>query len=154
MVAMSSGFEIDEHDGPDEFDARSVAVRRAGAGAMAWRAALDAQQSAVPDHADFYGLTRELVFTFGPVAELMRVISRQVAGYAHSLPVGEAVYDDTRQDDPRQLLTQSAEVLADIAGKVTAAGSEIHRFWSLIGRIGVQDIRSEQARDVTGETVP
>jgi hypothetical protein len=154
MTATRSGFEIDEQDGPDAFDARSLAVRRAGTGAVAWRAARDAQLSAVPDHIDLYGLTRELVLTLGPLGELMRVISRQGAGYADGLPPGEQVYDDSHQDDPRALLAQAAEVLADIATKVTASGLEMHRFWSLIGRIGVEEIRSERTRIGTEEAAP
>ena len=141
MGATSSGFEMDEQDGPDEFDARSLAVRRAGTGADAWRAALDAQQAAaVLDHADFYGLTRELVITFGSLYKVMQLISRQAAGYADSVAPGTAVYDDTRQDDPRELLAEGAEMLGDTAVKVAAVTLELNRFWSLIGRIGVEDV--------------
>lgn len=140
MGAMSSGFEIDEQGGADDSDTRPLAVRRAGAGAEAWRAAVEAQQAAAaPDHADFYGLTRELVFTCQSLAKAMGLISRQVAGYADSVAPGSAVYDDTRQDDPRELLARGAEVLGDIEVKVVAVTLELNVFWSLIGRIGVED---------------
>ncbi len=112
--------------GGDDGDSRSVAVRRAGAAAEAWRAALDAQRSAVPDHTDFYGLTREWVFTFGPLGELMHVISGQVAGYADSLPPGEQVYDDERRDDPRQLLAEAARA----AGRHRVPGDRDRRWRS------------------------
>jgi hypothetical protein len=156
MGAMNSGFEIDDQNrageiSGDDGDSRSAAVRRASAGAEAWRAALDAQRSAVPDHADFYGLTREWVFTFGPLGELMHVISGQVAGYADSLPSGEQVYEDERRDDPRVLLAEAAQLLDGLAFQVTGIALEINRFWSLIGRIGVEQTRPEPGRDDIAE---
>lgn len=155
MGATNSGFEIDEQGGADESDARSLAVRWAGAGAEAWQSALDAQQAAAaPDHADFYGLTRELVFTCRSLAEVMRLISRQVAGYADSVAPGGAVYDDTRQDDPRELLAEGKEVLGAIAVKVAAVTLDLNRFWSLIGRIGVENLRDAQIGDESGESAP
>jgi len=136
MSSTSSGFENDERH---ELVDGSLAVRRAGAGAEAWRAALDAhQQAATAAHQDFYGLTRELVATLGPISSLTRLVSVQVAGYADSLPDGQAVYDDERDVDPRELLTQAAEVLNLLSLKVGAVTLELNHFWSLIGRIGVE----------------
>jgi hypothetical protein len=136
MSSTDSGFENDERHEPVE---GSPAVRRAGAGADEWRAAVHAhQQAATVDHQDFYGLTRELVATLGPISSLMRLVSEQVAGYADSLPGGQAVYDDERAVDPRELLAQAADVLSLLGAKVCAVTLELNTFWSLIGRIGVE----------------
>lgn len=146
-----SGFEFSDRGDEPEFDQRSVAVRRAGAGAEAWRAALNAQQSAAPNHTDLYGLTRELVYLLGPVGQLMKVMSRQTAGYADSLPSDEIVYDDTRTDDPRELLARAAAMLDHIGIKTTAIALEMNAYWSLIGRIGVEKRR---AGGDAGEVTP
>lgn len=139
-MSSRSGFEIDDEHGPGASEGEeSLAVRRGIAGAVAWRAALDAhQQATTVDHQDFYGLTRELVDTLRPITTLMRLLVRQVDGYAESLPEGERAYDDTRTDDPVELLAQAAEILDDIAVKTVWTVLELNRFWSLIGRIGVE----------------
>ncbi len=136
MTGTDSGFEYDERH---ELIEGSPAVRRAAAGAEAWHAARHAhQQAATVDHQDFYGLTRELVATLGPISSLMRLVSTQVADYADSLPNDRAVYDDERAVDPRELLVQAAEVLNVIGLKTGAVTLELNHFWSLIGRIGVE----------------
>ncbi|WP_300010957.1 hypothetical protein [Pseudonocardia sp.] len=140
MSRTNSGFENnDRHEQTDG----SPAVRRAEAGTAAWRAALEAHQNAgTVDHQDIYGLTRELVATLGPISSLMRLVSTQVAGYADSLPDGQAVYDDERAVDPRELLAQAAEVLDLLSSKTCAVTLELNTFWSLIGRIGVETARA------------
>lgn len=136
MTCTNSGFESNDRH---ELIEVSPAVRRAEAGAEAWRAAHHAHQNAgTVDHQDFYGLTRELVATLAPISSLMRLVSVQVAGYADSLPDGQAVYDDERAVDPRELLTRAADVLSLLGAKVCAVTLELNTFWSLIGRIGVE----------------
>lgn len=138
MTSTNSGFENDERHEQVE---GSPAVRRAVAGAEAWSAAVHAhQQAATVDHQDLYGLTRELVATLGPISSLMRSVSVQVAGYADTRPDGQAVYDDERAVDPRELLAQAAEVLDLLGAKVCAVTLELNTFWSLIGRIGVEPV--------------
>src|SRR4051794_6771878 len=83
------------------------AVTRAEAGVSGWEDAVRLQRWATPDHADFYALAGEIVATLHALDDLARVLRRQVAGYAD----GRAVYDDTRQRDPRQRL---AEVATDL----------------------------------------
>lgn len=133
-----SGFEYNEQH---ELTENSLAVRRAGAGAEAWRTARDAhQQVARPDHLALYGLTAELFATLGPMASLMRLMSEQTAAYADSVPDGRRVYDDSSDDDPRELLEHAAQVLSRISSTVSQTALELNQFWSLIGRIGVEDV--------------
>lgn len=150
MATTISGFAMNEQGRDNEFGERSTAVRRAGAGVEAWRAALDAQQSAAPNHSDLYGLTREVTPTLAVIGQLMRVMSQQAAGYVDSLPIGVSVYEDERTDDPRELLAKAASVLDDIASKVVWAAIQMNLWWSLIGRIGVEETRP----DDTGQVVP
>lgn len=147
MTSMNSGFENNDRR---ELIEGSPAVRRAEAGTEAWRAAHDAHQNAgTVDHQDIYGLTRELVSTLGPISSLMRLVSGQVAGYADSLPDGQAVYDDERAIDPRELLAQAAEVLDLLSAKTCAVTLELNTFWSLIGRIGVETARGSADGEVS-----
>lgn len=131
-----SGFEINaQHELPD----RSPAVVRAGAGSEAWKAAGAAHREAGRvGHGEVYGLTAEWAQTLAQVGALMRQVSREVAGYADTVPAGCRVYDDERAEDPRELLDRAAAALDLLSGKVTHAAIEVNVFWSLIGRIGVE----------------
>ncbi len=133
-----SGFEITEQQ--QERPDKSLAVVRAGAGSVAWKAAHDAHRDADSvGHGEVYELAREWVATLGAVGALMRLVSKQVAGYADSVGPGRRVYDDERAEDPRELLDRAAQALDLLSSKVMHAAIEVNLFWSLIGRIGVED---------------
>ncbi|MHA6629142.1 hypothetical protein ACU61A_27220 [Pseudonocardia sichuanensis] len=129
---MSAGRKHEQDDRPET-------VRQAEKGAQAWRAVVHAQQSATPDHADFYALAAELADTFASLTALGRVLARQVAGYADGLPAGERVYDDTPTADPRDRLALAAVDLRAIVGHIEAAQPLLGSFWARIGHIGVED---------------
>lgn len=134
-----SGFEITEHQ--QESPAKSLAVVRAGAGSVAWQAAHQAHRDAERVvHGEVYGLTGEWAATLAAVGSLMRLVAKQVAGYADGVPLGRRVYDDERTEDPREVLDRAAAALDLLSGKVTHAAIEVNLFWSLIGRIGVEDV--------------
>src|SRR4051812_29403458 len=78
-----------------------TAVGRAEWAASAWEDAVRLQRWAPADPAHFYTLAGEVVRTLDALDDLARVLGRQVAGYAQ----GRAVYDDTREVDPRVRLT-------------------------------------------------
>jgi hypothetical protein len=118
----------------DENTSRDTAAGRAETGTAAWEDAVRLQRWATPDHADFYALGCEIVATLHGLEDLARVLRGQVAGYG----TGRAVYDDTRQYDPRQRLADAAtnlEILADALGSAERAANA---FWSGIGHIGVE----------------
>lgn len=135
------------------FDDRPEAVRLADAGTVAWRAVVHAQQSATPDHADFYGLAGSLVDTLAAVAALARLLARQVDGYADSVAgtgEGFAVYDDSRSGpapvDPRERLAGAVAELEDLAVLAgSAAVGKANAFWNAIGHIGAEPTREEPA---------
>jgi hypothetical protein len=138
-----SGFEITQ--GQQEVPERSMAVVRAAAGSVAWQAAHEAHRDTQRVvHGEVYGLTGEWAATLAAVGSLMRLVSKQVAGYADSVPSGRRVYDDERTDDPRELLDRAAAALDQLSAKVTHAAIEVNLFWSLIGRIGVEDIPTDK----------
>jgi hypothetical protein len=137
-----------------EPDDRPEAVRQAGAGARAWRAVVHAQQSATPDHADFYALAAELVDTLSSVSSLAGVLARQVETYAQRQPAGERVYDDSRTVDPVERLGDAAQALRalhDIVGD--DALRLVNGFWNAIGHIGVEDIPGTDSGPVEDDGV-
>ncbi|MBN9102333.1 MAG: hypothetical protein J0I49_30175 [Pseudonocardia sp.] len=114
-------------------DGRSHAVRRAVAGAEAWREVVHAQRVATPDHADFYALAGEMVETLRVLDSLVGVLAGQVAGYGG----GRAVYDDEGADPACRL---RSAVLALVVTRDELAQGEraANEFWSAIGHIGVE----------------
>ncbi|ODU04162.1 MAG: hypothetical protein ABS81_11605 [Pseudonocardia sp. SCN 72-86] len=117
------------------------AVREAAAGAKAWRAAVRAQRTAEPDHADFYAMTADVVDTLAAVAGFAEVLSWQVAHYGDARPV----YDDTGVVDPRERLDAAAMDLHELAASLRTADRIANTFWSRIGHIGVDDSASDSA---------
>lgn len=126
-----------QQNGDDE---RAPAVRQAEAGAVAWRAVVHAQLSAVPDHADFYAIGAELVATLHAVESLATVLVRQVEGYAAGR---RRVYDDSGGVDPIERLQDAAEHLRALRNALTDdAVGFANGFWSAIGHISVEDVTS------------
>lgn len=143
LMDSRSGFETNAQH---ELPWKSVAVTRAGAGSEAWKAAGAAHREAGRvGHEEFYGLTAEWAQTLAQIGALMRLVGREVAGYADTVPAGCRVYDDERAEDPRELLDRAAAALDLLSAKVTHAAIEVNVFWSLIGRIGVEDIPTGQS---------
>ena len=110
-----------------------TAAARAERGTAGWEDAARLQRWATADHADFYALAGEVVRTLDALDDLARVLGRQVAGYAQ----GRAVYDDTREVDPRVRLTDAVAELAQLSNALFVAERAANRFWSAIGHIGV-----------------
>jgi hypothetical protein len=111
------------------------AVREAAQGSKAWRAAVRAQRTAEPDHADFYAMTADVVDTLAAVAGLAEVLAWQVAHYGDTRPV----YDDTGVVDARERLDAAAMDLHELAASLRNADRIANTFWSRIGHIGVDD---------------
>ncbi|ODU01351.1 MAG: hypothetical protein ABS81_20890 [Pseudonocardia sp. SCN 72-86] len=126
--------------------ATTEAVREAAAGAKAWRAAVRAQRTAEPDHADFYAMTADVVDTLAAVAGLAEVLAWQVAHYGDTRPV----YDDSGVVDPRERLDAAAMDLHELAASLRSADRIANTFWSRVGHIGVDLSAVESA----GEQVP
>jgi hypothetical protein len=142
---MNAGIEHEQDDRPE-------AVRQADKGARAWRAVVHAQQSATPDHADFYALAAELVDTLSSIGSLAGVLARQVEVYAERQPVGERVYDDSRTVDPVVRLGEAAEHLRAVGDVVgDDAVRSVNAFWNAIGHIGVEDVPGDGAGPIEGE---
>ncbi|MBN9113696.1 MAG: hypothetical protein J0I34_33595 [Pseudonocardia sp.] len=120
------------------------AVREARAGAKSWRTAVLSQRTAVPDHADFYAMTADVVDTLAAVAGLAEVLAWQVAHYGDTRPV----YDDSRVVDPRERLDAAAMDLHELAACLRGADQVANTFWSRISHIGVDDATT----DSTGST--
>ncbi|WP_246633824.1 hypothetical protein [Pseudonocardia nigra] len=120
-------------------DGRSEVLRRADAGAAAWRGVVHAQQAATPDHGEFYELAGFMVETLRALEALAGVLSRQATGYADGLSVGRVVYDDTRAVDPRIRLETARMELSSLVQSAAWADGYANQFWSAIGHIGVED---------------
>lgn len=129
---MSNQIKHEPNDRPE-------AVQRAETGAQAWRAAVHAQQSATPDHSDFYDLAGFLVDTLATVESLTRLLAGQVARYAEVQPDGQVVYDDTHTVNPRMRLHDAALDLQHLAESAAHGRGDANRFWSAISHIGVED---------------
>ncbi|GAY09634.1 hypothetical protein [Pseudonocardia sp. N23] len=121
------------------------AVREAAAGAKAWRASVRAQRTAVPDHADFYAMTADVVDTLAAAAGLAEVMAWQVAHYGDTRPV----YDDTGVVDPRERLDAAAMDLHELAASLRSAHRIANTFWSRISHIGVDAPADDSATDST-----
>lgn len=134
-------------------DSTPEAVREVAAGAKAWRAAVHAQRTAEPDHADLYAMTADLVDTLAAVAGLAEVLAWQVARYGDT----HRVYDDSGVVDPLERLDAAALDLHELAARVRAADRVANTFWSRIGHIGVHVDPADQQRQVAfgeGAEVP
>jgi hypothetical protein len=118
----------------DDNTDRDTAPGRAEAGTAGWEDAVRLQRWATPDHADFYALAGEIVATLHALDDLAQVVRRQVTGYGR----GRSLYDDTREVDPAERLTEAAVELGRLAEYVQAAQAPANRFWSAIGHIGVE----------------
>ena len=114
-------------------DEWSHAVRRAEAGAEAWREVVHTQRSAAPDHVDFYGLAGEMVGTLRVLDSLVALVTGQVVGYGN----GRAVYDDEGVN-PAHRLRSAVLALVETRDELAQAERAANRFWSAIGHIGVE----------------
>lgn len=124
-----------------EHEDRPVAVRRAEAGAAAWREVVRAQQNAPADHGDFYALAGSLAETLAAVRSLAEVLARQVETYGDGLAAGLRVYDDSRTVDPHERLVAASVDAEAIAEALGAAEWSTQRFFSAISHIGVEEAR-------------
>ncbi len=139
----------DNHTSPDT--SGDTAAGRAETGTGAWEDAVRLQRWATSDHADFYALACETVATLHALEDLARVLRRQVAGYAAAQQArGRAVYDDTREHDPRRRLAEAETDLEILADRLLSAERAANAFWSGIGHIGVEDTRVEDTGAAAG----
>jgi hypothetical protein len=122
-------------------DERPTAVVRSEDGADAWRAAVHAQQSAAPDHTDFYAIAGDVVATLHALDALAGVFGRQTCGYAD----GREVYDD-EDANPAHRLRCAVLALAETRHALAQAERAANRFWSAIGHIGVRHHDAEGGR--------
>jgi hypothetical protein len=116
---------------PDEYPR---ALRSAEAAATAWKQAVEHQQDATPQHADFYALAGEMVATLYALDDLTVVLARQVGDYGQ----GRALYDDTRTVDPAERLTEAVAALRAVHTALGAVTPVVHALWNAIGHIGVE----------------
>jgi hypothetical protein len=136
----------------DDSSRGDTAAGRAEAGTAAWEDAVRLQRWATPDHADFYALAPEIVATLHALEDLARVLRRQVAGYVAGQQVrGRAVYDDTRQHDPRRRLAEAATDLDILADRLLSAERAVNTFWSAIGHIGTEDATEDRLEQGPGD---
>jgi hypothetical protein len=124
---------MNSNDNAPVRDERSEAVQGAEAGAQAWRAVVHAQQSAAPDHADFYALAGHVVETLRALDGLAGVLVRQTAGYG----AGREVYDDEGAN-PAHRLRSAVLALAEARQELATADRAANRFWSAVGHIGTR----------------
>lgn len=118
-------------------DDRPPAVQQAERGADAWNAAAAAQQTAVPDHGDFYAVAAEMVATLEHLGELAEVWTVQVAGYGR----GRVLRDDETGHDPAERLAVTSSWAAQLHRTLGQAERAGNRFWSEIGHVAVEDVR-------------
>ncbi len=112
-----------------------TAPEQADRGAVAWRAAVHAQQAAASQHSDFYVLAAHLVDTLRSARSLAVVLARQVGRY----DIGRVLFDDSGTIDPRDRLQLALAELEDLATALDNAGRSADRFQNAIGHIGVED---------------
>lgn len=121
---MSSGYSI-----------HRPAQEEADRGAVAWRAAVHAQQAAEAHHSDFYALAGHLADSLASARSLVRVLERQVERY----PAGRDLYDDTSTVDPRERLELALLELEEFGVALDESLHYLNRFHSAIGHIGYRD---------------
>ena len=114
-------------------DARPPAVCHAEMGAAAWRAAVDYQLAATPDHADFYALAGDLVETLRALDTVAGVLASQATSYGAS----RQVYDD-EDANPAHRLRAAVLALAETRHGLARAERAANQFWSAIGHIGTR----------------
>lgn len=110
----------------------TTAATHAEKGAQQWRAAARVEQSAEPDHTEFYALTGELVDTLRAIEDLAGVLARQVNSYAD----GRRLYDDEGVD-LRTRLRSAGLRLAELRQHAAAGERAANEFWSAISHIGL-----------------
>lgn len=113
---------------------RPVAVVHAEIGGDAWRSVVHAQQSATPDHADWYAITGEVVDTLRGLASLTSVLAHQVANYG----AGRALRDDAGMR-PSDRLSAAVSHAAQLRAELDRAERTANLFWSEIGHIALGD---------------
>lgn len=111
-----------------------TALDVAEAGAHKWRQVVHAQQSATPDHSDFYALTGEVVDTLRSLEALASVLGQQVAGYGQ----GRALRDDEGAQPAARLASAVAD-LTRVRELLVGAEGSANRFWSEIGHVAVEE---------------
>jgi hypothetical protein len=110
-----------------------TAVESAQAGARAWRQVVHTQQSAVPDHGDFYGLAGEMVDTLRALESLADLLDRQVAGYGQN-----RLLRDDEGLDPALRITQASDLACRVRELLGGAERAANQFWSAVGHIAVE----------------
>ena len=114
-------------------DDRPYAVVRAESGSRAWRAVVEAQTSAAPDHGDFYALAGDLVETLRALDTVAGVLASQATSYGAS----RQVYDD-EDANPAHRLRAAVLALAETRHGLARAERAANQFWSAIGHIGTR----------------
>jgi hypothetical protein len=117
-----------DHDGP------TAAVQHASAGSEYWRCAVHAQGPATPDHADWYAIAGEMVFTLRGLSSLTTVLAQQIAGYSH----GRVLRDDDPTVDPAERIADSVRRAEWLRAHLDIAERSANELWSLIGHIAVE----------------
>mgnify|MGYP006976769394 CR=1 FL=1 len=120
----------------EEEHGRPVAVVHAEIGGDAWRAVVNAQRVAVPDHADWYAIACEAVGTLRCLVTLADVLAAQVGRYGEA----RSLRDDAGMD-PAQRLERAVTHAHLARGHLDSAERATSAFWSEIGRIAVEDER-------------
>jgi hypothetical protein len=115
-------------------DDRPDAVRAAEAGTEQWRAAVLAQRTARPEHADFHALAGELVVTLRALSSLAGVLGVQVADYGE----GRVLRDDASAD-PAARLAEAVQLLAAVRRDLDRAERAANNLWSAVSHIATGD---------------
>jgi len=116
-----------------EFDGPAAAVQHATNGAGSWRSAAHAQQSATPDHSDWYAITGEITDTLRCLATLASVFAQQINAYGD----GRVLRDDAGAD-PAVRLVDARAFAYELRAHLDAADYVANRFWSEISHIAVE----------------
>lgn len=114
-------------------DDRPVAVKEAAIGAAAWRRAVHTQQTATPDHSDWYELTGEVVDTLRCLFALADVFASQISSYGS----GRVLRDDAGMA-PGERLDRAVLHAQSVRAFLLDAERAANGFWSEISHIAVE----------------
>ena len=115
-------------------DGSAAAVQHATNGANSWSSAVHAQQSATPEHSDWYAITGEITDTLRCLAALAAVLARQINTYG----AGRVLRDDAGAH-PDERLAAARTSAYELRAHLDAADHVANRFWNEISHIAVED---------------